>query len=64
MTDNKCPINIDEWLDLFNTNDCTQNKSFCYTMLCCPIKTPILLLCLPSTFYNICMNKYNKKYIC
>jgi hypothetical protein len=59
-----CPLNIYEWFDYFNTNNNLNKKSECCTIVCCPIKTPILLLILPCTFYNICMNKYNNKYIC
>ncbi len=63
--DNKCPITINEFTDLLNTNDTSQQQSIGCTILCCPIKSPILLLfVLPCTFYNIVMNKLNKKYIC
>ena len=51
-------------LYLFKTNDCIQEESDCCTILFCPCKTPLLLLIVPCTFYNMCMNKYNNKYIC
>ncbi len=63
--DNKCPLNINECIDLLNTNDTSHNDNIACTILCCPIKSPILLLFVfPCTLYNICMNKLNKKYIC
>ncbi len=61
---NRCPNNMSEWLSLYKTNDNSDHESECCTILCCPIKTPILLLILPCTFYNMCMNKINNKYIC
>ena len=63
--DTKCPMNINECVDLLKTNDTNQNSSDACTILCCPCKSPILLLfVLPCTLYNMCMNKLNKKYIC
>ncbi len=65
MDNNKCPININECLDLLKTNDVLQKDSMFCTIVCCPCKTPLLLLFVfPCTLYNICMNKFNKKYIC
>ncbi len=60
----KCPISTSEWCDLFKTDDTRGNVDDCCTAMCCPFKLPFLLLILPCTFYNICMNKYNNKYIC
>ena len=60
----RCPLNMSDWIGGFKTNDNVYHESFCCTFLCCPIKTPIMLLILPCTFYNMCMNKYNNKYIC
>jgi hypothetical protein len=60
---NKCPISMNEWCGLFKTDDVRGNEDECCTAICCPVKLPLLLLILPCTFYNICMNKYNNKYI-
>ena len=61
----KCPINSNEWIGILKTKE-TLNRDYndCCTILCCPLKTPVLILILPCTLYNICMNKINKKYIC
>ncbi len=66
MTEHKhtCPLNMNEWFEYFNTNNNIGQESECCTIICCPIKTPFLLLLIPCTFYNICINKYNNKYIC
>ena len=61
---NKCPINVTEWVGILKTNDNLNHDSDGCNILCCPLKTPLLLLLLPCTLYNICMNKINKKYIC
>jgi hypothetical protein len=62
---NRCPLNMSQHLSLLKTKDNFNNESDdCCTILCCPIKTPVLILLLPCTIYNMCMNKYNKKYIC
>ncbi len=63
-TTNNCPLNINEWINYFKTKNNINKDSDCCTVICCPIKTPFLLLILPCTFYNMCMNNINNKYIC
>jgi hypothetical protein len=62
--ENNCPLNMSQHFDLLTTKDLSSRDSDCCTIMCCPIKTPLLILLLPCTIYNICMNKYNKKYVC
>jgi hypothetical protein len=57
LMSNKFPISMSEWCSLFKTNDTRGNEDECCTAICCPVKLPLLLLILPCTFYNICMNK-------
>jgi len=67
-----CPITINKWLGAFTTydNGYNQNDDTCFcTVICCPIKFPVLVLCLlPCTIYNIGRNKCNhtenKNYLC
>ena len=62
------PVNCNQWVENLETNDNLNKNDFCCTILCCPIKFPLLLLFLPCTFYNICRNKCNKtenkNYLC
>ncbi len=66
-------VNMDEWFEGFETypngrrQGDTDGGGLC-CVICCPIKFPFLLLCLPFTFYNICRYKCNntedKNYLC
>ena len=57
-----------QWVDSFQSNINTAEPSDCLTILCCPIKFPILLVgFLPCTLYNILRNKCNntnENYLC
>jgi hypothetical protein len=65
MDEHIFPINMNECIESLKTNDTSEKESISCTILCCPCKAPLLLVfVLPCTLYNICMNKFNKKYIC